>query len=160
MVLAFGLDHIIVASDRPKDPAASRYLDNTAATRGKPSMVAEAGHAGTVEPEDVEALVRGCLSVFRLLRVVPGEPRKVEHPVWIDSVKVVSSDQTGLFYPLVVRGQYVEGGAKLGYVTDWFGTVVAEPRSPAAGVVLYVCAVPSMRKGDTVANVGVVARAP
>src|SRR6266481_4534222 len=36
MVLAFGLDHIIVWSDRPKDPNASRYLDNTANTRGKP----------------------------------------------------------------------------------------------------------------------------
>ena len=58
MVLAFGLDHIIISTDRPKDPAASRYLENTATTRGKPSITAEAGHAGTVEPEDVEALVR------------------------------------------------------------------------------------------------------
>jgi len=160
MVLAFGLDHIIIANDRPREAAASRFLDNTAATRGKPSMVAEAGHAGTVEHEDVEALVRGCLGVFRLFQMVPGAPTKVEHPVWLDAVKSVASDQTGIFYPLVVRGQYVEAGAKLGYVTDWFGTVVAEPRSPAAGIVLYVCAVPSMRKGDTVANVGVVGKAP
>src|SRR5205809_5434801 len=29
MALAFGLDHIIIWSDRPSDPAASRYLDNT-----------------------------------------------------------------------------------------------------------------------------------
>ena len=58
MVLAFGLDHIIVSADRPQDPAASRYLENTATTRGKPSITAEAGHAGTVEPEDVDALVR------------------------------------------------------------------------------------------------------
>ena len=36
MVLAFGLDHIIVSTDRPKDPAASRYLENTA-TRRSPS---------------------------------------------------------------------------------------------------------------------------
>ena len=57
MVLAFGLDHIIISADRPKDPAASRYLENTATTRGKPSITVEAGHAGTVEPEDVEALV-------------------------------------------------------------------------------------------------------
>jgi hypothetical protein len=37
MVLAFGLDHIIIWSDRPKDPNASRYLENTANTRGKPT---------------------------------------------------------------------------------------------------------------------------
>jgi predicted deacylase len=43
MVLAFGLDHIIVWTDRPKDPNASRYLDNTANTRGKPAIAVEAG---------------------------------------------------------------------------------------------------------------------
>src|SRR5438132_13153031 len=43
MVLAFGLDHIIISADRPRDPQASRYLENTATTRGKPSITAEAG---------------------------------------------------------------------------------------------------------------------
>ncbi|HSD71173.1 MAG TPA: M14 family metallopeptidase, partial [Thermoanaerobaculia bacterium] len=43
MVLAFGLDHVIVSTDRPKDPQASRYLENTATTRGKPSITVEAG---------------------------------------------------------------------------------------------------------------------
>jgi predicted deacylase len=32
MVLAFGLDHIIISADRPKNPNASRYLENTAST--------------------------------------------------------------------------------------------------------------------------------
>jgi predicted deacylase len=158
MVIAFSLDHIIIANDRPRDPAASRYLDNTAATRGKPSMVAEAGHAGTVDSEDVDALVHGCLSVMRLLQMVPGTPTRTEHPVWLESVKTVSSDHTGIFRPYVRRGQYVEAGAKLGVVTDWFGAMQSEPRAPSAGIVLYVCAVPSMRRGDTVANVGVIAK--
>ncbi|MBM3789486.1 MAG: succinylglutamate desuccinylase, partial [Acidobacteria bacterium] len=74
MVLAFGLDHIIVSTDRPKDPGASRYLENTATTRGKPSITVEAGHAGTVDPEDVECLVQGTLSVMRYLNMLPGEP--------------------------------------------------------------------------------------
>src|SRR5881628_994541 len=56
MLLAFGLDHIIISADRPKDPQASRYLENTATTRGKPSITAEAGNAGTVESDDVAAL--------------------------------------------------------------------------------------------------------
>ena len=160
MVLAFGLDHIIIATDRPRDPAASRFLDNTAAARGKPAMVAEAGYAGTVDPGDVEALVSGCLSVLRLFKIVPGTASKVEHPVWLESVKTVSSERSGIFYPLVRRGTYVESGARLGYVTDYFGAMISEPRAPASGVVLYVCAVPSMRKGDTVANIGVVGKAP
>ena len=160
MVLAFGLDHIIVSADRPKDPAASRYLENTATTRGKPSITVEAGRAGTVEPDDVAALVDGCLSVMRALKMLPGAPAPVEHPVWIREVKSATSEAGGLFYPLVRRGAYVEKGMKIGYVTDALGRTVFEARSPAAGVVLYLCSVPSMKKGDTVANVGVLAASP
>jgi predicted deacylase len=158
MVLAFGLDHIIISSERPTDPAASRYLENTATTRGKPSITVEAGHAGTVEPEDVAALVNGCLSVMRYLKILPGEPSMIEHPVWIERIASTISEQTGIFYPLVKRGEYVEQGMKLGYVTDYLGKTIFEARAAAAGVVLYICAVPSMTKGATVANIGVVAR--
>jgi len=51
----------------------------------------------------------------------------------------------------------VQQGMKIGYVTDLFGKTVWEARAPSRGVVLYVCAVPSMKKGETVANIGVVA---
>ena len=158
MVLAFGLDHIIISTDRPKDPLASRYLENTATTRGKPSITAEAGYAGTVETDDLNALINGCLGVMRYLKMLPGQAAMVEHPVWIEKVVTIASEQTGMFYPLVKRGTYVEQGMKVGYVTDYLGNVVFEARTPVAGVVLYVCAVPSMTKGATIANVGVVAR--
>ena len=160
MALAFGLDTIVIASDRPRDPAASRYLENTATTRGKASITAEAGHAGTVEAEDVDALVRGCLSVLRLFKMLAGAPSRIDHPVWIDSVRTVASEQAGLFTPLVRRGSYVEQGMKIGFVTDYFGATVFEARSPVSGVVLYICAVPSMRKGDTIASIGTVASRP
>jgi uncharacterized protein len=157
MVLAFGLDHIIISADRPKDPTASRYLENTATTRGKPSITVEAGHAGTVEPEDVSALVDGSVSVMRYLKMLPGSPLAIEHPVWIEKIAGITSEQTGMFYPLVKRGMYVEQGMKVGYVTDYVGKTTFEARASAAGVVLYICAVPSMTKGATIANIGVVA---
>src|SRR5213596_1972574 len=158
MVLAFSLDHIIISTDRPKDPQASRYLENTATTRGKPSITAEAGHAGTVETDDLNALINGCLNVMRYLKMLPGAPAVIEHPVWIERVVTVASEQTGIFYPLVKRGTYVEQGMKVGYVTDYLGKEIFAARAPVAGVVLYVCAVPSMTKGATIANIGVVAR--
>jgi hypothetical protein len=158
MVLAFGLDHIIISTERPKDPQASRYLENTATTRGKPSITAEAGHAGTVEPDDVNALVDGCLNVMRYLKMISGAATMVQHPVWIERIGTLASEQTGIFYPLVKRGTYVEQGMKIGYVTDYFGNVSFEARAPVAGIILYICAVPSMTKGATIANIGVVAR--
>ena len=157
MVLTFGLDHIIISEDRPRDANASRYLDNTAATRGKPAIAVEAGYAGTTEPEDVEALIHGCLNVMRYLKMLPGAAVPIQHPVWIEKVASIASEETGIFYPLVLRGTYVEAGMKVGYVTDYFGRTIHEARAPVAGVVLYICAVPSMKKSDTIANIGIVA---
>ena len=161
MVLAFGLDHIIIWSERPADPNATRYLDNTATVRGKPSIVVEAGHAGTVETDDLNLLVNGTLSTMRALKMIPGEPHIIENPVWIEKLSDVLADGPGIWYPLVKRGTYVSAGMKLGSITDYFGKVIAEPRAPVTGVVLHVNAVPSLKKGDNIADLGVVAaRAP
>jgi uncharacterized protein len=157
MVLAFGLGTIIISSDRPRDPNAARYLETNASLRGKPSLTAEAGYAGTVEPEDVSALTNGCLNVMRYLKMLPGYAPPVQNPVWIERIASISSENAGVFYPTVKRGWYVQEGMKIGYVTDLFGKTMWEARAPASGVVLYVCAVPSMKKGDTIANIGVVA---
>jgi predicted deacylase len=160
MALAFGLDHIVISTDRPTDPAASRYLENTATTRGKPSITVEAGHAGTVDPDDVEALVYGSVGVMRQLGMLPGRPTPVESPIWIERMATVTAEQGGVFHPAVVRGSYVAVGTKIGHVTDHLGRTVAKVRAPEAGVVLYVRAVPSLVKGDTLASIGVVVRAP
>jgi predicted deacylase len=157
MVLAFGLDHIVIATGRPEDPNASVYLENTATTRGKPSITVEAGHAGTVTREDVEALVDGSLSVMRHLKMLPGAPSPVENPVWIGALHNVAAGEGGLFRPSVERGSFVAKGMKIGAVTDFFGKTLFEARAPEAGVVLYVRAVPSAAKGETLASIGAVA---
>ncbi len=160
MVLAFGLDHIIISADRPKDPAASRYLENTATTRGKASITVEAGHAGTTESDDIELLVNGCFNVMRFLKMLPGSVTPIENPVWIEKIETVTSSETGIFYSLVRRGAYVAQGMKIGYVTDYTGRMLLEARAPASGVVTFIRAVPSMTKGETIANIGVVAKEP
>lgn len=157
MVLAFGLDHIIIWSDRPTDINTTRYLDNTASVRGKPSIVVEAGHAGTVETDDVALLVNGTLSTMRYLKMIPGEPRFIENPVWLEKTVDVLADGPGIWYPLVKRGTYVREGMKLGYISDYFGKVIQDVRAPSSGVVLHVNAVPSLAKGVNIADIGVVA---
>ena len=156
MVLAFGLDHIIISADRPKDPAASRYLENTASTRGKASITVEAGSAGPVVNDDVELLATGCFNVMRFLKMLPGDVTPVANPVWIEKIETVTSDQTGIFYPLVKRGTYVAQGMRIGYVTDYTGKTILEARAPVAGLVTFIRAVPSLTKGETIANIGIV----
>jgi uncharacterized protein len=157
MVLAFGLDHIIIWRDRPTDLAATRYLDNTSTVRGKPSIVVEAGYAGTVEADDVALLVDGTLSTMRALKMLSGAPRPIENPVWLDRVVDVVSDGPGIWYPLVKRGTYVQEGMKIGVVTDYFGKLILEARAPVSGVVLHIDAVPSLKKGDNIADIGTIA---
>ena len=160
MVLAFGLDHIVISADRPKDPKDSRYFENTASTRGKPSITVEAGHAATVETDDVEVLVNGTLSVMRHLKMLSGAAAPADNPVWIDHLADVAAEQGGIFYPLVKRGAYINAGTKIGYVTDYVGKTLFEARAKESGVLLYVRAVPSINKGDAVASIGVVGKAP
>ncbi len=155
MALAFGINHIIIWRDRPKDPAATKYLDNTAAARKKPSLVVEAGHAGTTELADVELLVTGTISTMRSLKMLGGPPLPIENPVWLEKTVEVSSEKTGIFYPLVLRSGYVAAGEKLGYVTDYFGNTIYTARAPVAGIVMHICAVPSMKQGDNIAVIGV-----
>jgi predicted deacylase len=157
MVLAFGLDRIIVWRDRPTDLSATRYLDNTSTARGKPSIVVEAGHAGTVEPDDVALLVNGTLSTMRALKMLSGDPQPITNPVWLDRVVDVLSDGPGIWYPLVKRGSYVQEGMKIGYVTDYFGKVILEVRAPVSGIVLHINAVPSLKKDVNIADIGVIA---
>jgi predicted deacylase len=160
MLLAFGVSPIIISADRPKDPAASRYLENTATTRGKASITVEAGHAGTTETDDIELLANGCFNVMRFLKMLPGEVRSIENPVWVEAIQSVNSDQTGIFYPLVRRGTWVSQGMKIGYVTDYTDRTILEARAPASGIVMFIRAVPSMTKGETIANIGIVAKQP
>ena len=152
MVLAFGLDHIIMQD--LGQPGASVTITRYASSIGKPSVAVEAGHAGTVLAEDVDALVEGTWNVMRHLKMLPGEPRPVAQPLWFPRYSSVTSEADGIFYPLAKPEAYVTKGMVIGYVTDAFGKHVWEAMAPSNGVILYIGAVPSMKKGDTVASIG------
>jgi uncharacterized protein len=156
MVLAFGLDHIIISADRPRDANASRYLENTASTRGKASFTAEAGRSGPVDPADVTLLVDGVLNVMGHLTMLKRPVTPVAHPIWIENIVTVTADHDGMFLPAVPRDAHVVKGAKLGSVIDYLDRPVADVVAPASGTIMFVRALPSLKKGDTIANIGVV----
>ena len=160
MVLAFGLDHIIISSDRPKDPAASRYLENTASTRGKPSITAEAGRSGPVVAGDVKVLVDGCMNVMRHLKMLPGSAAPVARPTWVEKVVSLTADREGVFHTAVDRDAHVVKGAKIGFVTDYLNRPLQDVIASDSGIILFIRAVPSLKKGDTMASIGVVSSQP
>jgi predicted deacylase len=157
MVLAFGLDHIIISRDRPKDPNASRFLENTASTRGKPSFTAEAGRSGPVDAAEMSMLVTGVQQVMMYLKMVPGPTPlpTVAKPVWVE-VTSVASDYNGVFWPQVARDTHVAKGDRIGVVRDYWNRTIAEIHAPESGIIMFVRALPSLKKGDTIASIGVV----
>jgi predicted deacylase len=154
MALAWGSDHIVIDTERPRDPAASVYTQNTAHLRGKPAITTEVGYLG--EPNE-EMIRRNVTSVWRLMRhldMLPGAKEYVEHPLWFDRAAVLASPESGTWHALVQRGEAVQRGTPIGRVTDYFGNELALVRSPMTGVILYVVATPAMTKGEPVAMVG------
>ncbi|HKE02479.1 MAG TPA: M14 family metallopeptidase [Blastocatellia bacterium] len=157
LALAFGLDRIVMDSERPSDPAQSVYCSTTATTRGKPAITIESGGLGVTDDESITRIERGVMSVMRLLKMIEGQPQIVEHPMFIDRSDVLRSDETGIFYPLVEKGHTVAKGTLMGYVTDFFGKRIYELRAPFAGEVLYILGTPPVSKGEPLAMVGHVA---
>ncbi len=160
MALAFGLDHIIIQKNQTPAVPGATSISRFAVDLGKPTVIAEAGHAGTTDGDDVDALVQGSESVMRYLKMLPGEAKPVEHPLWIGQITTVRSDQEGIFYPLAVPEGYVHQGTRIGYMTDYFGNKIADVITPVSGVIVYICSVPSMSKGGTAAYVGEIVAAP
>lgn len=153
MALAFGLDHIVIDTDRPADPQASVYTANTAITRGKPGITTETGQLGQTDSEWVGLAERGVWNLLRHFKMVPGEPAKAEPIVWLDKYEVLRSPESGIFYAAVKPGTTVARGTLLGRLTDFFGNQRAEIRAPFAGMVNYVVATPPVSQGEPLAMV-------
>ena len=155
MALAFGLDHIVIVTDRPSDPQASVYTDNTALTRGKPAITTETGQLGQTSDEWVSLVERGVWNLLRLYKMVPAPAQSGpgELVVWLDKFEVLRSPERGIFYAAVKPGYTVAAGALLGTLTDFCGNKLAEIRAPYAGIVNYVVATPPISKGEPLAMV-------
>jgi hypothetical protein len=160
LALAFGLDHIVVDRERPRDPDHSVYCSTTATSRGKPAITTESGGLGGTDHESISRIEWGATNVMRHLGMLEGPAARVERPVWLDRTEVLRSPATGMFEPLVERGHTVTEGTVLGRVTDFFGNPRVEVRAPFSGEVLYVVGTPPVREGEPVAMLGQVAVDP
>jgi predicted deacylase len=90
--------------------------------------------------------------------MLPGRALKSENPVYLDPVQILPSPATGIFYPRVDRGSYVEKDTVLAHITDYFGQTIGEIRAPFAGIVLYIIGTPPVSQGNPAAFIGAVRR--
>jgi predicted deacylase len=154
LVLAFGLDHVVIDRERPRDPAKSQYTANTAILRGKPAITVESGGMGLTDEVSVAAQERGVMSLLAHLGIQEGPSARVVRPLWIDRSEVLRAGKTGIWYPAVEKMQSVGVGTLIGRVQDPFGNVIEEIRSPFSGEILYVVGTPPVSEGEPLAYVG------
>jgi hypothetical protein len=160
LALAYGLDHIVIDRERPKDPAKSLYTANTAVLRGKPAITTESGGMGATDEASVAAQEAGAISVIAHLGIQDLPSVKVDKPLFIDRSEVLIAPVTGVWRWSVERMQSVATGTLLGRIHDLRGNVLAEVRAPFAGEVLYVVATPPVSQGEPVAYIGQVRETP
>jgi predicted deacylase len=154
LIMAFGLDHVIVTDVDPNGPNTGRSLSGQALVRGKTVLVAEAGRSGIVDATDVTALVEGSLDVLAALHMLDRRYTNVRHPMWLVGAGArVAADSAGVFIASVDRDTRVTRGQLLGYTTDFFGRKTGEVRSPIDGLVTFIRGVPSMWPHATLVNV-------
>jgi hypothetical protein len=154
MALAWGNDHIVIDTVRPRDRQASVYTQNTAHIRGKPALTTEAGYLGLAAEDMVQRNVDGVFRLLRYLRMLPGDVELVRQPLFFERTEVLRSPGTGVWHPKVERGQSVQKGALIGVLTDFFGATQAEIRAPFGGIVLYVVGTPAMSQGEPMGMIG------
>ena len=151
MVLAFGIDHIVIDNTRTNDPARSLFTANTAILRGKPAFTSESGGMGLSDEASIARVERGVAGVLRQLAMRATGPAPLEHPVWLRPGTVLKSGATGIFSPAVREAQSVSQGALIGHTTDFHGNTLEEIRAPFDGQIIYVIGTPPTTKGEPIA---------
>ena len=149
MVRVFGIEHVI----HPRDLPGTTF--KTAAALGIPCIIAEAGQCGRLDEESTERLVSGCVNVGRHLGLLPGGlEAEVPQTVFRD-YPWVRAEHAGCWYSSVRVGEKVRKGQRVGVIKDYFGSLLAEYRAPADGMVLLLATSLAMNAGDPLFGLGV-----
>ncbi len=149
MADVFGIPYVIASQ------AISGGTYGAAASRGLPAILAEAGSVGQLDDGSVAVLMKGVLNVLRLLGVLPGARDLVPPPTVLKQFTWLRSEHRGCWYPAVRAGARVTQGQAVGVIKDYWGDVVAEHRSPANGVVLFVVTSLAINPTDPLMGIGV-----
>lgn len=127
-----------------------RSSNRQAVADGKATVLVEIGDRGRRDERLVKQLSEGLLNMLRVMAMLPGggraEPQGLK---WYTTTISASPTTTGIFYPLKEAGMLARKGERLGYVTDFAGTVIEKINSPADGLILYMPYAPPLNAGPS-----------
>ena len=129
-------------------------LARAAPAKGIPAIDPELGGCHGWEDNSIRKGFRGVMNVLKHYGLLKGKPRVPKQQIVVNDLKNVLSDRGGFLtyrrrlYDMVGRGDV------LAEVSDPFGNVMEEIRSPAKGVVWRQNVYPMVASGQSVAQIG------
>ncbi len=130
-------------------------LRGSAAERGVPMLLYEAGEALRFDELSIRAGVNGILNVMRALDMLPAVKRKApaHAPYIAQSSAWVRAPESGVFRSTVPLGAHVTAGKSLGIISDPFGDAESRVTSNADGIVVGRTSLPLVHQGEALYHI-------
>ncbi|WP_235831018.1 succinylglutamate desuccinylase/aspartoacylase family protein [Flavobacterium ustbae] len=151
-----GINHIVSYPYTITKTEPAKYAFKQASQNGKTALSIEAGKLGNVQTESVHLIKKAVYNMLNYMEMYSNGTASVKNPsaVYLDNQGYVKAEISGIFHSTLKSGDYIKKGDKIGFVSDEFGKVLMEVKSPSTGIILYKIGTPPVNKGETVFCIG------
>lgn len=118
-------------ADKGEYSYAAHYFD-------VPGLLVEIGHSHSCEDKWVDLCYRNIKLLLQHLNITCfNEKKRIGSQKVFKEAIYLNSEEQGLWYPQIKRGQKIEQGELIGYLEDFFGNQIKAYYAEEAGTVLY-----------------------
>jgi predicted deacylase len=151
-----GINHIVSYPYTITKTEPAKYAFKQASQNGKTALSIEAGKLGNVQTESVHLIKKAVYNMLNYMEMYSKGTTPVKNPsaVYLNNQEYVKAEVNGIFHSNLKSGDYIKKGDKIGFVSNEFGKVLTEIKSPATGLILYKIGTPPVNKGETVFCIG------
>lgn len=151
-----GINHIVSYPYTITKTEPAKYAFKQASQNGKTALSIEAGKLGNVQTEAVHLIKKAVYNMLNYMEMYSNGIASAKNPsaVYLNNQEYVKAEVAGIFNSTLKSGDYIKKGDKIGFVSNEFGKVLIEIKSPTTGVVLYKIGTPPVNKGETVFCIG------
>lgn len=144
----FGAPFLLNAKLRDKS------LRKEATLKGKPIIVYEAGEAERFDEFAIEQGIAGTLRVMNHLEICDHPVEPTTNSILFQTSSWIRAKKSGLFRSFIKPGDAVSKNQLLGSITDPFGDVEFNIKSPANGFIVGLSYSPVISQGDALIHIG------
>ncbi|MFC4479216.1 succinylglutamate desuccinylase/aspartoacylase family protein [Flavobacterium chungangensis] len=151
-----GINHIVSYPYTITKTEPAKYAFKQASQNGKTALSIEAGKLGNVQTESVHLIKKAVYNMLNYMEMYSNGTAPVKNPsaVYLNNQEYVKAEVAGIFNSTLKSGDYIKKGDKIGFVSNEFGKVLIEIKSPTTGIILYKIGTPPVNKGETVFCIG------